>query len=48
MLPFGLRFKCVVVSILCRSARPFLKDPERIEAVESIRSNYNNLLAGGK
>jgi hypothetical protein len=48
MLPLGLRFKCVMVSVLCRTARPFLRDPERIEAVLSIRRNYDGLLAGGK
>ena len=48
MLPLGLRLKCVLVSILCRSARPFLRDPERIEAVLSIRRNYDDLLAGGR
>jgi hypothetical protein len=48
MLPLGLRLKCRFVVALCRSARPFLKDPGRIEAVESLRKNYGRLLEGGK
>jgi hypothetical protein len=48
MLLLGLRFKCFFVSVLCRTALPFLRDPERIEAVLSIRRNYDDLLAGGK
>ena len=48
MLPLGLRLKGRIVVVLCLSARPFLKDPERIEAIESLRKNYGRLLEGGK
>jgi len=48
MLPLGLRLKCFFVSVLCRAALPFIKDPERTEAVESLRKNYDNILAGGR
>ena len=48
MLPFGLRVKGRLVVALCRSARHFQNDPERIEAIESLRKNYGRLLEGGK
>jgi len=48
MLPLGLRVKGLLVVVLCRSARPFLRDPDRMEAVESLRKNYMRLLEGGK
>jgi len=48
MLPLGLRLKCLIVSVICRAALPFLRDPGRIEAVESLRRNYEGLGAGGR
>jgi hypothetical protein len=48
MLPLGLRIKGRLVVVLCRTARPFLNDPDRIQAVESLRRNYGRLLEGGK
>ena len=46
MLPLGLRVKGRLVIILCRTARPFLRDPQRIEAMESLGRNYELLLKG--
>jgi hypothetical protein len=45
-VPIGLKLKAHLVIILCGVARPFLKDPLRIEALESLGRNYELLLKG--
>jgi len=46
MTPLGLRLRGRLVVLLCRTARPFLRDPQRIEAVERLRRNYELLIRG--
>jgi len=46
--PWGLKFKGRLVVLLCRAALPFLRDPERIEAMGALRQNYEALLGWGR
>lgn len=48
MAPLGLRVKGRLVVLLCRAALPFLRDPQRIEAVGALRHNYEALLGWGR
>lgn len=48
MAPLGLRVKARLVVLLCRAALPFLRDPERIEAMGALRQNYETMLGWGR
>ena len=40
MPPLGLRVKGALVVLLCRVALAFAREPERVEALEALRRNY--------